>query len=139
MCIVTTWQRVNGGVYLIYIKGGKIMKKIISVLLSFLMLTGCGGTGEYNRCIKHLKGHMKDPSSLVVESATGYKDEEGYVAFKVYYNGKNSFGAYAGTSSIYICIRPSGEVQCSHCEILDGDSQFYYTITQISGEQIYSK
>jgi hypothetical protein len=83
---------------------------------------------------------MKDPSSYVCESATGYKlEDNGFVAFKIYYNGKNSFGAYAGTSSIYVCIRDTGEVQCSHCEVLDGDSQFYYAIGSISGELIYEK
>lgn len=113
-------------------------KKIIGILLVSALLAGCGGKGDYNKSIKHLKSHMKDPTSLIVNYATGY-EHEGYKAFEISYNGKNSFGAYGGSSIIYVCIRPDGTTQCSHCEILDGDSQFYYAIGSIAGTQIYSK
>lgn len=112
-------------------------RKFLSLALTALVLTGCGGKSKYNDCIDHLKRHMKDPTSLIVNYADGY-EHEGYVAFKINYNGKNSFGAYAGSSTIYVCIRPEGSIQCSHCEVLSGDSQFYYSIGSISGEQIYS-
>ena len=112
-------------------------KKIIGMLLVSTLLVGCSGTSYYNKSVNHLKRHMKDPTSLIVNYATGY-EHDGYKAFKISYNGKNSFGAYGGSSIIYICIRPDGTVQCDHCEILEGDSQFYYAIGSISGKQIYS-
>lgn len=115
-----------------------IIKKIFTILFCTLFLASCGGKAHYNKCVNHLKSHMKDPSSLIVSSATGYEDD-GYISFKIYYDGKNSFGAYTGMDVIYVCIRPTGEVQCSHCEVLAGDSAFYYSIGSISGEQIYSK
>lgn len=113
-------------------------KKILGILLASVLLAGCGGKGDYNRCVNHLKSHMKDPTSLIVNYATGY-EHEGYTTFKINYNGKNSFGAYAGSSTIYVCIRPEGTIQCDHCEILSGDSQFYYTMGTIAGTLIYSE
>ena len=106
------------------------MKKLLATLLatSALCLTSCGNPREYNQAISHLKSHLKDPGSLVVSGATGYKGE--YAAFKIYYNAKNSFGGYVGTDVIYIVV-DSSSTYCSECD--------YYEDLAVSGYSILSK
>ena len=111
-------------------------RKSIILFLTAAVLTGCSGNGSYNKSISHLKSHMKDPSSLKVSYATGY-EYDGYKTFKISYTGKNSFGAYTDYSTMYVCIRPNGSIQCNHCEVLSGDSAFYYSLCASQGEQIY--
>lgn len=109
------------------------MKKIITTLLaaSALCLTSCGNPKEYNTAISHLKAHLKDPGSLIVEGATGFKGE--YAAFKIYYNAKNSFGGYVGTDIIYIVVDSS--TYCSECEEFGDLAISGYSILSKSGAE----
>ena len=101
------------------------------------LLCGCGGKGQYDKCFNHVKGHLKDPTSVIVNSATGY-EYEGHYAFSISYNAKNSFGAYVGSKSVSVHIDTDGSIECSHCEILSGNSSFYLSMGRSYGKQIYS-
>lgn len=117
------------------------MKKLLYLLLlvvAVLGLAACKGRSAYKKCVKHLEGHLKDPDSLKVEGATGYKSEDGVIVFKIQYRAKNSWGAYNGSETMCFIIE-NGNVECDHCTVLSGHCSVMYTLISISGEEIFSK
>lgn len=109
------------------------MKKTSSVLLvlSALCLTSCGNPKEYNTAVDHLKQHLKDPTSVIISDASGYKDEE-RCAFRIVYNAKNSFGAYTGNDVVYVVVAES--TYCSECSYYGSVATNWYSILAKSSD-----
>ena len=93
---------------------------------------------KFKKCKKHLEGHLKDPDSLKIESAIGYKADDGKIVFKIEYNAKNSYGAYVGTKTAYFVIDGS-EIECNNCDVLARYSSTMYTLISLQGKEIYKK
>ncbi len=117
------------------------MKKITFLMMFILLclnLVGCGFS-KFNKCKNHLKTHMKDPSSMTISSAIGYESgSDSGCAFKIVYNGKNSYGAYAGNKTSYVYLSDDGYISCSECS---GDfiSGSMYSVFSSNGKKIYEK
>lgn len=119
-------------------------KKIITAVMTLLTtfsLTSCGeGSSKYDTCLNHLKTHLKDPSSVMIDGATGYKSKQNdgsYVyGYAIRYNAKNSYGAYVGATTAYVVISQTSGTSCSVCNTY---AQAFYYLCSTSGEKIYEK
>lgn len=110
-------------------------KRLSVLLLPLLMLTSCGSS-DYNKCVDHVKTHLKSPSSYNCLSAQGYKNED-LVAFRIRYEADNSFGVPIA-DIVYVVISPD-DVECSICEVLPNYCASIYAISAVGGEEIYSE
>lgn len=104
------------------------MKKKIILIFFVIMfifnLTSCDFTKNDSKA--HLESHLKDPDSTKYGEIEKVKYEE-HIVYMITYNSKNSFGAYVGEKVVY--VHYDGETwECSLCEMLEGNSEFYYSI-----------
>ena len=113
------------------------MKRLFTIAALSVMTLGLvsckAGQSYYNSAISDLKSRMKDPTSLIVNNATGYyvkKDGSESWACRINYNGKNSYGAYAGSSNVYYYLS-GGAVKYSGT-----DSVMYTLISMQDGAQL---
>ena len=109
------------------------MKKTLLLLLPCLLMTSCGNSKQ-KKCEDHIKTHLKSPSSYHLVSSSGY-EYEGHVAYRIEFEAENSFGTPV-TDSVYVHVDVGGQVECSFCEALEGDSIFYYSLGSKFGERL---
>ena len=109
------------------------MKKTILLLFPLILLTSCGES-NYDKCAGHIKTHLKSPSSYQLISSSGYK-YEGHIAYKIRFEADNSFGVSISDYA-YVHIDTDRKIECSFCEVLPGNSSFYFFLGSQFGDEL---